>query len=509
HLDRLDLKPYQNDFSCFMQEVKNSHIEHLLCIAIDLESYPAMLDLVADYPQISVSVGVHPNVDEGEEPSVDKLTALGANDKVIAIGETGLDYFRSSGDLSWQHRHFRNHIQAAKVLKKPLIIHTREAKEDTLRILQEEAMKGSISALQVQVPVNVATFLLNEKRSDIHRIESRLKVGITLIPNPHIETPNYTINRVKHDDVTTDAVASYNLVEKPVESAQGNAAQAQQKATRAQAAVKSITPAQPAPIKAAEAKASFISKIVAWFKQPETAVVKVRPSNDKPRANARLERGERSERGGDNKRRERVQQNAQAGVEKGDKNTAEQNNARRERNKPTQNSAKAAEVREPKPAREPREARPPKASRPPREDKAEIITAIFTPPILNDVGEETAAREGSRRRGRRGGRNRRDNVVKSEISNTAVNEQLTAPTHNVFPSEYIAMPSNMVAPSEYVAMPTPAAVVLTQIETKAAPAKNFNPPHAAGGAPRRRERQREIYVETVKLEQVETKSDAA
>ena len=138
HLDRLDLKPYQNDFSCFMQEVKNHHIEHLLCIAIDLESYPAMLELVQDYAQISVTVGVHPNVHEGQEPNVDELIALGANDKVIAIGETGLDYFRSTGDLSWQHEHFRRHIQAAKVLKKPLIIHTREAKQDTLRILKEE-----------------------------------------------------------------------------------------------------------------------------------------------------------------------------------------------------------------------------------------------------------------------------------------------------------------------------------------------------------------------------------
>jgi TatD DNase family protein len=121
-----------------MQEVNNQHIEHLLCIAIDLESYPAMLDLIKDYPQISVTVGVHPNVNEGQEPTVDELIALGANDKVIAIGETGLDYFRSSGDLTWQHEHFRRHIQAAKVLKKPLIIHTREAKQDTLRILKEE-----------------------------------------------------------------------------------------------------------------------------------------------------------------------------------------------------------------------------------------------------------------------------------------------------------------------------------------------------------------------------------
>lgn len=138
HLDRIDLEPYQNDFGCFMQAVKNSQIEHLLCIAIDLEAYPAMLDLVADYAQISVSVGVHPNVQEGKEPSAEELIALGQDSKVIAIGETGLDYFRSTGDLQWQHQRFRNHIHAAKALNKPLIIHTREAKQDTLRILAEE-----------------------------------------------------------------------------------------------------------------------------------------------------------------------------------------------------------------------------------------------------------------------------------------------------------------------------------------------------------------------------------
>jgi len=138
HLDRIDLEPYQNDFGCFMQDVQNSQIEHLLCIAIDLETYPAMLDLVADYAQISVSVGVHPNVQEGKEPSAEELIALGQDGKVIAIGETGLDYLRSTGDLQWQHQRFRNHIHAAKALNKPLIIHTREAKQDTLRILVEE-----------------------------------------------------------------------------------------------------------------------------------------------------------------------------------------------------------------------------------------------------------------------------------------------------------------------------------------------------------------------------------
>ena len=85
-----------------------------------------------------------------------------------------------------------------------------------LRIIQEEAMKESSAAIHVQVPVDVATFLLNEKRSDIHRIESRLKVSITLIPNPHLETPHYSVNRLKQDEITSDHLqASYKLVEKP------------------------------------------------------------------------------------------------------------------------------------------------------------------------------------------------------------------------------------------------------------------------------------------------------
>lgn len=138
HLDRIDLAPYENDFSCFMNEATNSQIEHLLCIAIDLEAYPAMLSLIDGFSQISATVGVHPNTQDCHDPSVDELVTLGQNKRVIGIGETGLDYFRSEGDLEWQQQRFRNHIRAAKSLKKPLIIHTREAKEDTLRILAEE-----------------------------------------------------------------------------------------------------------------------------------------------------------------------------------------------------------------------------------------------------------------------------------------------------------------------------------------------------------------------------------
>jgi len=138
HLDRIDLEPYQNDFACFMHEADRQNIEHMLCIAIDLESYPAMFDLVSAYSKISLTVGVHPNVQDGKDPDADELIALGGQDKIIGIGETGLDYFRLKGDLEWQRERFRNHIRAARLCRKPLIIHTREAAQDTIRIMREE-----------------------------------------------------------------------------------------------------------------------------------------------------------------------------------------------------------------------------------------------------------------------------------------------------------------------------------------------------------------------------------
>ncbi len=138
HLDRIDLGPYQNDFSRFVAAAQAERIDQMLCIGIDLEAWPAMTELVAPFDNIYLSVGVHPNVTEGREPDADELVALAAQDKVIAIGETGLDYFRSEGDLDWQHQRFKQHIQAAKITGKPLIIHTREAGQDSLDVLEQQ-----------------------------------------------------------------------------------------------------------------------------------------------------------------------------------------------------------------------------------------------------------------------------------------------------------------------------------------------------------------------------------
>lgn len=138
HLDCLDLSPFQNDFSHFMQAVEKQQVEHLLCVAIDLATYPTMLALVKNYSNISVSVGVHPNVPLTDEPTFEQLVELSQDNQVVAIGETGLDFFRSQGDLAWQYQRFKTHIRVAKAVKKPLIIHTREAGQAVLQILADE-----------------------------------------------------------------------------------------------------------------------------------------------------------------------------------------------------------------------------------------------------------------------------------------------------------------------------------------------------------------------------------
>ncbi len=138
HLDRVDLSPYDGDFSTFLDATCDAGVGHMLCVSIDMESYPEMLSLVEPYDQISISAGVHPNEEHRHEPEPDELVRLAAHPKNIAIGETGLDYFRSSGELEWQRQRFRSHIAAAKLCNKPLIIHSRAAREDSIQIMQEE-----------------------------------------------------------------------------------------------------------------------------------------------------------------------------------------------------------------------------------------------------------------------------------------------------------------------------------------------------------------------------------
>ena len=138
HLDRIDLAPYAGDFAALLAATRAAGVTHMLCVSIDLEAYPAMAALVEPYPQVSVSVGVHPNERDATEPDPDTLVALARHPKNVAIGETGLDYFHGKGDLAWQRERFRRHVAAARLARKPLIVHSRDARADTLAILRDE-----------------------------------------------------------------------------------------------------------------------------------------------------------------------------------------------------------------------------------------------------------------------------------------------------------------------------------------------------------------------------------
>jgi TatD DNase family protein len=121
-----------------LSEAKNNNIIHMLCVAVDLEGSPEIIALAKEHDEVSASVGVHPNTKPENALTIDEITHLANDSNVVAVGETGLDYFRSEGDLEWQRDQFRTHINAAKELKKPLIIHSREAKSDVIQILKEE-----------------------------------------------------------------------------------------------------------------------------------------------------------------------------------------------------------------------------------------------------------------------------------------------------------------------------------------------------------------------------------
>ncbi len=139
HLDRLDLKPFDNNIVNALENARQHDVKVMLNVCIDLEHFDDVLGIAEANPNVYASVGVHPNEVDGHDPSIDELVALADNKKIIAIGETGLDYFRSSGDdLEWQRARFRNHIEASKQTKKPLIIHMRDATNDTLKIMQDE-----------------------------------------------------------------------------------------------------------------------------------------------------------------------------------------------------------------------------------------------------------------------------------------------------------------------------------------------------------------------------------
>ena len=143
HLDRVDLKPFGNDTVGVLDEAREQGVSRMLCVNIDLEHFDQVRGLSHDYPMVGASVGVHPGSTEGEDPTVDTLLRLADDPQIVAIGETGLDYYYHEGDLEWQRERFRRHIAAARESGKPLIIHTRNARADTLAIMAQQGARDA------------------------------------------------------------------------------------------------------------------------------------------------------------------------------------------------------------------------------------------------------------------------------------------------------------------------------------------------------------------------------
>lgn len=133
----LDFPPLGDKLDAILESAEQRHVRYFLCVAVNLEDYPGVLEIARQRPNVRASLGVHPNETEGEEASLEVLTRLGREPSVVAIGETGLDFFRSTGDLGWQFDRFRCHIEAARQIAKPLIIHSRDANNETIEVMRE------------------------------------------------------------------------------------------------------------------------------------------------------------------------------------------------------------------------------------------------------------------------------------------------------------------------------------------------------------------------------------
>jgi TatD DNase family protein len=134
----VDFTELAQDFENITQRMETNNVKRALCVSVNLTAWPNLIQFVEQHDNLWGSVGVHPDYENEVEPTVEDLVERSHHPKVVAIGETGLDYFRLQGDLDWQRERFRVHIRAARLAKLPLIIHTRSASEDTLKIMREE-----------------------------------------------------------------------------------------------------------------------------------------------------------------------------------------------------------------------------------------------------------------------------------------------------------------------------------------------------------------------------------
>lgn len=175
--------------------MRANQVSTALCVSVDLEKFPQILSMAEQHDNIYASVGVHPDHEQEDEPTQSELVRLADHPKVVAIGETGLDYFRLQGDLEWQRTRFRTHIRAAVECNKPLIIHTRSASADTLRLMQEEgahraggvmhcfteSLEVALAAIEMNFYISFSGIVTFKKALELKEVASRIPLERMLI----------------------------------------------------------------------------------------------------------------------------------------------------------------------------------------------------------------------------------------------------------------------------------------------------------------------------------------
>ncbi len=211
HIDRVDLKAFGGSVESMLSHAKELSVNQFLCVCIDLEHFDQVHNLALQHSNIYASVGVHPTEIISKEPSVEKLLELSSSDRVIAIGETGLDYFRVNKDeADWQRDRFRRHIRASNKSKKPLIIHMRDSKEDIIDILQKENAQSGVmhcfaedwetakAALDLGFYISFSGILTFNNANDLREIAKKVPADRLLVetdspyltPAPYRGKPN-------------------------------------------------------------------------------------------------------------------------------------------------------------------------------------------------------------------------------------------------------------------------------------------------------------------------------
>ncbi|MFW7341426.1 TatD family hydrolase [Pollutimonas sp. H1-120] len=219
----LDFPELAQNLPDILGRMAQNQVSHALVVSVNLPDWPGLMELVAPQPNLYASVGVHPDYEDTPEPTVDELVKLAQSPKVVAIGETGLDYFRLAEPLEWQRERFRTHIRASRKSGLPLIIHTRSASADTLRIMKEEGADqyGGVmhcfteswevaqAAMELNFYISLSGIVTFKKAADLQELAKKLPLDRLLI-----ETDSPYLAPVPHRGKINDPSKVMHVAEK-------------------------------------------------------------------------------------------------------------------------------------------------------------------------------------------------------------------------------------------------------------------------------------------------------